>query len=76
MVIIASSAELITKTNAQKEVLLKTENIISANSFRELVKTKSDLHKILDNFYLKRFLIEETMSYDIYYACSYLKMNT
>ena len=29
-----------------------------------MVKTKSDLHKILDNFYLKHFLIEEMISYD------------
>ena len=27
-------------------------------------KTKNDLHKILDNFYLKPFLIEDKMSYD------------
>ena len=27
-------------------------------------KTKSDLHKILDKFYHKRFLIEEMTSYD------------
>ena len=30
---------------------------------QKLLKTKVDLHWILDNFYLKRFLIEETMSY-------------
>ena len=30
-----------------------------------MVKTKIDLHCILDNFCLKRFLIEETMSYII-----------
>ena len=39
-------------------------NIFQQVFFRETVKTKSDLHKILDNFYHKRFLIEEMTSYD------------
>ena len=29
-----------------------------------MLQTKNDLHEILDNFYLKRFHIEETRSYD------------
>ena len=32
--------------------------------YREIDRTKDDLHKILDNFYLKPFLIEDKMSYD------------
>ena len=35
-----------------------------ARILREMVEAKSDLHKIQDIFYLKHFLIEETMSYD------------
>ena len=34
-----------------------------ANFFRKMVKTKGDLHKILDNFHLKRFLTEEMICY-------------
>ena len=47
--------------------ILKAENMISANIFTEMVKTKSDLHRILANFYLKGFLIEETRSKIRYY---------
>ena len=57
-------------TNQNKNIVSKieTENKMlkkhfSASFFREIVKTKSDLHKILDNFYHKHFLIEETTSY-------------
>ena len=36
---------------------------ISAKNFKEMVKTKNDQHKILDNFYVECFHIENIMSY-------------
>ena len=57
-------------TNQNKNIVSKieTENKMLNNIFQQVfqrpVKTKSDLHKILDNFYHKRFLIEEMTSYD------------
>ena len=34
-----------------------------SNFFKEMIKTNIDLHEILDNFYLKYFLIEEMICY-------------
>ena len=38
---------------------------IISNFFKENIKTNIDLHEIVDNFYLKYFLIEEMTSYYI-----------
>ena len=48
-------------------VLIKFIFIIITRRFFYM-KTKSDLHKILDNFYHKCFLIEEMTSYDNLYV--------
>ena len=45
----------------------------SATFFKEMVKTKSDLLKNLDNFYKNRFHIETFMSYMNMYHCSTFK---
>ena len=50
--------------STKKKSKFKLEELFSASSFGVCLYIKSDLHKILDNFYLKHFLIEETMSYD------------
>ena len=54
---------LITKTCHNFQEFLSGEELCPASYFKEMAKTKIDLHWILDNFYLKQFLIEETMSY-------------
>ena len=52
----------------KKKSKFKLEELFSASSFGVCVYIKSDLHKILDNFYLNGFHIEETTSYDnVYY---------
>ena len=48
----------------KKKSKLKLEELFSASSFGLCLYIKSDLHKILDNFYLNGFHIEETTSYD------------
>ena len=58
------------KNSSSKQMLqffskLKVELCYSAIFFKEMVKTKSDLHKNLDNFYIKRFDIE-TMYHEIH----------
>ena len=72
LVVVASSslpeAEVGTHYKKNHKILriLKAENIISANIiFRKMVKTKSNQHKILDNFYLEHFRIEDIISYII-----------
>ena len=37
---------------------------LPAGFFKEIIEIKVDLHKILDNFYLKHFHIEENTSYN------------
>ena len=50
--------------STKKKSKLKLEELFSASSFGVCLYIKSDLHKILDNFYLNGFHIEETTSYD------------
>ena len=50
--------------STKKKLKLKLEELFSASSFGVCLYIKSDLHKILDNFYLNGFHIEETTSYD------------
>ena len=50
--------------STKKKSKFKLEELFSASSFGVCLYIKSDLHKILDNFYLNGFHIEETMSYD------------
>ena len=40
------------------------EELYTASSFGACLYIKSDLHKILDNFYLNGFHMEETTSYN------------
>ena len=47
----------------QKKSKFKLEELFSASSFGVCLYIKSDLHKILDNFYLNGFHIEEMTSY-------------
>ena len=54
--------------STKKMSKFKLEELFSASSFRVCLYIKSDLHTILDNFYLNGFHIEETTSYDIRYA--------
>ena len=49
--------------STKKKSKLKLEELFSASSFGVCLYIKSDLHKILDNFYLHGFHIEETKSY-------------
>ena len=48
--------------------ILKTENIISAKNFREMVKTNNDYHKILDNFCEMKNNLEESPCHHNVYA--------
>ena len=50
--------------STKKKSKFKLEELFSASSFGVCLYIKSDLHKILDNFYLNSFHIEETTSYD------------
>ena len=50
--------------STKKKSKFKLEELFSASSFGVCLYIKSDLHKILDNFYLNGFHIEETTSYD------------
>ena len=51
-------------TTPSKQTKSKGWEYYFSKNFTEIDKTKNDLHKILDNFYLKPFLIEDKMSYD------------
>ena len=51
--------------STKKKSKSKLEELFSASSFGVCLYIKSDLHKIMDNFYLNGFHIEETTSYDI-----------
>merc|ERR1711884_312240 len=55
----------------KKKLKLKLEELFSASSFGVCLYIKSNLHKILDNFYLNGFHIEETTSYDNTYSIWY-----
>ena len=50
--------------STKKRLKSKLEELFSASSFGVCLYIKSDLHKILDNFYLSSFHMEETTSYD------------
>ena len=50
--------------STKKRSKFKLEELFSASSFGVCLYIKSDLHKILDNFYLNGFHIEEMTSYD------------
>ena len=50
--------------STKKKSKFKLEELFSASSFGVCLYIKSDLHKILDNFYLNGFHIEETTSYN------------
>ena len=58
-----------TRTHKKKMFTKRSEFLIGiamiSNFFKEMIKTNIDLHEILDNFYLKYFLIEEMISYHI-----------
>ena len=50
--------------STKKKSKSKLEELFSASSFGVCLYIKSNLHKILDNFYLNGFHIEEMTSYD------------
>ena len=52
--------------STKKRSKFKLEELFSASSFGECLYIKSDLHKILDNFYLNSFHIEETTMFIIH----------
>ena len=58
-----------TRTHKKKMFTKRSEFLIGiamiSSFFKEMIKTNIDLHEILDNFYLKYFLIEEMISYHI-----------
>ena len=55
--------------STKKKSKFKLEELFSASSFGVCLYIKSDLHKILDNFYLNGFHIEEMTSYDTHPLC-------
>ena len=58
----------------KKRLKFKLEELFSASSFGVCLYIKSDLHKILDNFYLNGFHIEETTSYDTMHSVNNLEV--
>ena len=75
LVVVAKSplpeAEFVFKCQKKKSKF-KLEELFSASSFGVCLYIKNDLHKILDNFYLNGFHIEETTSYDNVHILYYI----